>query len=111
MNNHIDDDGHTGHSHDHDHDHGHEHSHDPVDPAAAPDGEIRYHDHGTPEPRSLKPRQTVENPENMAEQLVSPTLRGRESKCTANCGNGGCGSDGGACMTGGCGTTSLVELI
>jgi cell fate regulator YaaT (PSP1 superfamily) len=90
-----------------DHIDNHEHS----DHEGAPDGEIRYHDHGTPQPRSLKNRPPTGDPENMAEQLVSPSLRGRESKCSANCGNGGCGSDGGACMTGGCGTTSLVELI
>ncbi|HVZ41139.1 MAG TPA: regulatory iron-sulfur-containing complex subunit RicT [Candidatus Kapabacteria bacterium] len=48
---------------------------------------------------------------NLAEQLVSPTLRGRESKCSHGCGSeGGCGS-GGACSTGGCGVGSLVNLI
>ena len=94
MNDDIDTNG----SHDHDHDHsGH-------------DAHNGTHDHGTPQPRKLKQREPVEDPENLAEQLVSPTLRGRESKCTANCGSGNCGS-GGGCMTGGCGTTSLVDLI
>lgn len=44
------------------------------------------------------------SPANMAEQMVSPTLRGRESKCSHGCGSGGC-------STGGCGTSSIVELI
>jgi cell fate regulator YaaT (PSP1 superfamily) len=55
-------------------------------------------------------------PENLAEQMVAPTLRGRKSNCTAGCGAGGkcasgaCGS-GGGCATGGCGISSIVELI
>ena len=47
---------------------------------------------------------------NLAEQMVSPTLRGRESKCSAGCGSdGNCGSGG--CGTGGCGVGSLVDLV
>ncbi|MEP7220454.1 MAG: PSP1 domain-containing protein, partial [Bacteroidota bacterium] len=50
------------------------------------------------------------DPTNLAEQLVAPTLRERESKCSAGCGSDGkCGTGG--CGTGGCGTGSLVDLI
>jgi len=43
---------------------------------------------------------------NLAEQLVAPTLRNRQSNCTH-----GCGSAGGGCGTGGCGVGSIVDLI
>ena len=49
-------------------------------------------------------------PGNLAEQLVAPTLRGRESNCSFGCGTGGtCGSGG--CGTGGCGVGSIVDLV
>lgn len=80
-----------GHSHD-DHDHD-EHDH---------------HDHGEHDrerPKERRRKEPSENPENLSEQLVAGTLRGRRSKCSH-----GCGSDGG-CSTGGCGVSSLVEMI
>jgi cell fate regulator YaaT (PSP1 superfamily) len=49
-------------------------------------------------------------PENLAEQMVARTLRGRESNCSAGCGSGDCGS-GSGCKTGGCGTATAVDLI
>lgn len=48
--------------------------------------------------------------ENLAEQMISRKLRGRESNCSAGCDTGDCGS-GGGCKTGGCGTKSLADLI
>lgn len=59
-------------------------------------------------------RRSAPRPRNLAEQIVSPTLLGRESECTHGCGSGGdCGSGdcGNGCMTGGCGVGSIVDLI
>ena len=47
----------------------------------------------------------VGTPENLAEQMVAPTLRGRESNCSHGCGSGG------GCSTGGCGVGSIVDLV
>jgi cell fate regulator YaaT (PSP1 superfamily) len=47
----------------------------------------------------------------MAEQMVAPTLRGRESNCTAGCGSGGSCGSAGSCNTGGCGVGTIVDLI
>lgn len=44
-------------------------------------------------------------PENLAEQLVAPTLRERESNCTSDCGQSG------VCGTGGCGVGSILNQI
>jgi cell fate regulator YaaT (PSP1 superfamily) len=79
----------SSHHHGHDHDHGHAHGSD-------------------------SERRPAKDPTNLAEQMVSPTLRGRESECTHGCGSGGeCGSGdcGNGCMTGGCGVGSIVDLI
>ncbi len=105
-NNQPDDESHNGRHDHHDHEHdddGHDHEHHD----AEPDGEHR-HTHGPR--RGRRNAGPDSNPSNMAEQMVSRSLRGRESKCTADCGSGGCGS-GGGCSTGGCGVGSLVELI
>jgi cell fate regulator YaaT (PSP1 superfamily) len=59
-------------------------------------------------------RRESNEPANLAEQLVSPTLMGRESECTHGCGSDGeCGTGdcGNGCMTGGCGIGSIVDLI
>ncbi len=61
-------------------------------------------------PGQRKQQEPPESPDNLAEQMIAPSLRRRESKCTANCGSGNCGTDGG-CLTGGCGTKSIAELI
>ncbi len=98
-----------GHEHDHhDHDH-HEDDHDGDDHGH--DGHDGQGGNGRSTRRTRRNAGPENDPDNMAEQMVSRTLRGRESKCTANCGSGSCGS-GGGCSSGGCGTTtSLVELI
>ncbi len=44
-------------------------------------------------------------PVNLAEQLVAPTLRGRESNCSSDCGKSG------VCGTGGCGVGSILNQI
>src|SRR2546430_1344887 len=67
-----------------------------------------HHDSHDEEPALKKGPEN--DPQNLAEQMVSGTLRGRESKCSASCGTGKCGS-GSGCMTGGCGSATLVELI
>lgn len=60
-----------------------------------------------PEKKKTRPqKQPSPDPENLSEQLVAETLRGRKSKCSH-----GCSSDGKGCSTGGCGVGSLVELI
>lgn len=84
------------HTHDHDHRHEHDHSH--------------AHDHAPSADHDRRRVQREENPANLAEQVVSPTLRGRESQCTHDCGSGSdCGN--GSCMTGGCGVGSIVDMI
>jgi cell fate regulator YaaT (PSP1 superfamily) len=55
-------------------------------------------------------RAPAESPDNLAEQFVAESLIRRESKCSASCGSGHCGTEGG-CATGGCGVASLVEEI
>lgn len=57
-------------------------------------------------PRKRKQKGPTDNPDNLSEQLVAETVRGRESKCSH-----GCGSDGNGCATGGCGVGSIVEMI
>lgn len=47
----------------------------------------------------------VPPPENLAEQLVASTLRGRESNCSSDCGKSG------VCNTGGCGVGSILNQI
>jgi cell fate regulator YaaT (PSP1 superfamily) len=83
-------------------------------PAAGPSGhEATARDAAGETPRAGRGEDRP--PANLAEQLVAPGLRGRESECTHGCGSGGdCGSDGGCgngCMTGGCGVGSIVDLI
>lgn len=78
-------------------DHGsHDHGHD-------------SHDHDNP--RRDQKRRDDTPPKNLAEQLVAPTLRGRESKCDAGCGKDGVCGSGGSCGTGGCGVGSIVDLV
>ena len=60
-----------------------------------------------PEKKKTRPQKRPSpDPENLSEQFIAETLRGRESKCSH-----GCSSDGKGCSTGGCGVGSLVELI
>lgn len=92
--------GHDHHDHDHEHhDHaGHDHDHDHHD-------DDPHDDHSPAGQRRRQHDPLQNNPGNMAEQLVSRSLRGRESNCSSGCGSGG------GCATGGCGVGSLVELI
>ncbi len=65
--------------------------------------EVSGNPDGNRRPRPKKEPATI--PQDLSEQLVAGTLRGRRSKCSH-----GCGSDGG-CATGGCGVGSLGDKI
>ena len=78
-------------------------------PASGPASHDHRHDHSSSEHNDARDKRRTGEPSNLAEQVVSPTLLGRESECTHGCGtDSDCGN---GCMTGGCGLGSIVDQI